>query len=76
MPLLDFYGQFATTGVTCGTCKWTGLGSELTSGETFGDGVEKHCPRCGSYHGFVQWSVVVSDNPPPAWKAKIPRVEF
>jgi hypothetical protein len=48
----------------------------MKSGETFGDGVEKDCPRCGSYHGFVQWSVVFPDQPTDDWRSKIARVEF
>jgi hypothetical protein len=76
MPLLDFYGEFAATGVTCDACKWTGIGAELTSGETFGDGVEKHCPACGERWGFVQWSVAVADEPPDDWRSRIGRIEF
>ncbi len=76
MPLLDYYGEFAASNVSCDQCGWSGQGREMTSGETFGDGVEKHCPRCGSYHGFIQWSVAVADNPPEDWRSKIGRVEF
>lgn len=76
MPLLDFYGEFAATGVTCDTCSWTGIGAELTSGETFGDGIDKHCPESGGRWRFVQWSVAVADGPPDDWKSRIGRVEF
>jgi hypothetical protein len=76
VPLIDYYGEFSGSCVTCDACAWTGLGAELASGETFGDGVEKHCPRCGGYHGFVQWSVAVADDPPDDWRSKIERVEF
>jgi hypothetical protein len=76
MPLLDFYRELATSGVTCDACKWTGIGAELISGETVGDGVDKHCPRCDERWGFVQWSVAAVDNPPVGWKANIGRVEF
>jgi hypothetical protein len=76
MPLIDYYGEFAASAVTCGKCGWTGIGAEMTLGEAFGDGVEKHCPRCDERWGFVQWSVFVSDNPPKDWKSKIGRVEF
>ncbi len=76
MPLLDFYGEFAATGVTCDACQWTGIGAELTSGETFGDGIDKHCPACGERWGFVQWSVAVAEDPPDDWRSKIERVEF
>lgn len=72
----DFYGAFAKSRVTCAACKWTGLGAEMTSGEAFGDGIDKHCPACGERWGFVQWSVVVGDDAPDDWRSKIPRVEF
>jgi hypothetical protein len=75
MPLLDFYGEFATGGVTCDACKWTGIGAELSSGAIFGDGVDKHCPRCDERWGFVQ-CVAAVDNLPVGWKANIGRVEF
>jgi hypothetical protein len=48
----------------------------MTSGDSFGDGIEKDCPRCDNYHGFVQFSIVVPDNPPAGWKATIGRVEY
>ena len=76
MPILDFYGEFAASGVRCDSCGWTGLGAEMTSGEAFGDGIDKHCPACGERWGFVQWSVVVGDDPPEGWQSRIPRVEF
>ena len=76
MSLLDFYGEFAVTGVTCDACKWTGIGAELTSGEVFGDGIDKHCPACGERWGFVQWSVAVADETPEGWQSRIGRVEF
>jgi len=44
--LLDFYGKFARSTVTCRHCGWTGKGAEMTNGEGFGDGVEKDCPAC------------------------------
>ena len=55
--LLDFYGEFARASQTCRGCGWRGLGSTMESGETFGDGVDKHCPSCGQRWGFVQFSV-------------------
>jgi hypothetical protein len=76
MPLLDYYGEFAASKVTCNACAWTGIGAELISGESFGDGVDKDCPACGERWGFVQWSVFVSDNPPKDWRSKIGRIEF
>jgi hypothetical protein len=76
MPLIDYYGEFVARDVSCNHCGWTGKGQDMESGETFGDGVEKSCPRCGRYHGFVQWSVVVADDPPDDWRSKIGRVEF
>jgi hypothetical protein len=76
MPLIDFYGDFATGAVACEKCGWTGIGSEMKSGESFGDGTDKHCPACGERWGFVQWSVTVIDNPPLDWKATIGRIEI
>jgi hypothetical protein len=39
MPLIDFYGKFAKSTVTCRHCGWTGKGADMTNGEGFGDGV-------------------------------------
>lgn len=74
MALIDFYGDFSRAKQSCGKCDWSGLGSEMPSGETFGDGVEKDCPRCGERWGFVQFSVSVSDDAPAGWKANTGRV--
>jgi hypothetical protein len=38
MPLIDFYGEFAASKVTCDACAWTGIGADQISGEAFGDG--------------------------------------
>jgi uncharacterized protein (DUF983 family) len=72
MPLIDFYGDFCRSVHSCG-CGWSGPGADMVSGESFGDGVEKHCPRCGDKYGFVQWSVVVAENAAPGWEARIER---
>jgi len=32
------------------------------------------CPKCGERHGYVQYSVVVADDAPEDWPAKIERV--
>lgn len=71
--LLDYYGEFARRVVQCRDCGWSGKGGEMESGETFGDGVDKHCPACGERWGFVQWSVVVPQSAPSDWRAKIER---
>jgi hypothetical protein len=76
MGLIDYYGEFSVSCVTCGTCGFTGIGAELTSGETFGGGTDKHCPACGERWGFVQWSVAGADEPPEGWQSRIGRVEF
>jgi hypothetical protein len=76
MPLMDFYGDFAAGAVACDKCRWTGIGAEMTSGEVFGDGVDKHCPACNERWGFVQWSVAVVDDPPLDWRSNIGRVEI
>ena len=72
--LLDFYGDFERRKVTCKHCGWTGLGSDMTSGESFGDGVDMDCPKCKERYGFVQWSVAVAANAPPGWEARIGRI--
>jgi hypothetical protein len=46
----------------------------MSSGESFGEGVDKHCPQCGERWGFVQYSVSVMDDPPADWRSKIGRV--
>jgi len=76
MALLDFYREFAANGVACEKCGWTGIGTEMISGEAFGDGIEKHCPACREKWGFVQWSVAVVDDPPDDWKSNIGRAEI
>jgi hypothetical protein len=76
MPLLDYYGEFAASNVSCNQCGWTGQGREMTSGETFGDGIDKDCPACGERWGFVQWSVIAPDEPTEDWQSRIGRVEF
>lgn len=73
MAQVDFYGEFARAQQTCSKCGWSGLGSEMASGESFGDGVEKECPGCGAAWGFVQFSVTVEDDAPADWKAQIGR---
>jgi hypothetical protein len=74
MPLLDFYGDFARATHSCRKCGWTGLGSAMSSGESFGEGVDKHCPQCGERWGFVQYPVFVVEDPPADWKSKTGRV--
>jgi hypothetical protein len=71
MPLHDFYGDFARATQSCKKCGWTGLGSAMSSGESFGDGVDKHCPQCEERWGFVQWSVAVGEDAPADWRSKI-----
>lgn len=74
MPLLDYYGDFQRAMQRCDKCGWTGLGSEMESGESFGHGVDKECPNCGARWGFVQWSVAVADDAPTNWKENIGRI--
>ena len=64
MPLIDYYGKFAVCSIACSICGWTGIGEEAKTGDSFGDGVEKHCPMCWNYFGFVQFSVFVVDDSP------------
>ena len=74
MPLLDFYGDFRRANQSCGKCGWSGPGSAMASGDSFGDGIDMHCPKCSECWGFVQWSVAVADDPPIDWKANVGRV--
>ena len=74
MPLVDSFGDFCSAKHSCRHCTWSGLGSDMTSGESFGDGIEKHCPQCGIKYSFIQWSVAVADDAEPDWKARIGRV--
>lgn len=67
-------GEFYETAATCRHCGWQGKGRAMTSGDWFGDGVEKHCPACDERWGFVQWGVSTTDNPPEGWEANIGRV--
>jgi hypothetical protein len=41
--------------LSCVSCDWNGLGEDAVNGESFDDGVEKHCPRCGHRFGFVAY---------------------
>jgi len=72
--LIDYFGEFERGTHTCKACGWSGLGAAMDSGEAFGDGVDKHCPRCGERWGYAQYSVVVADDAPEDWPAKIERV--
>ncbi len=72
--LLDYFGDFQRQTITCEHCAWSGLGSTMSSGEAFGDGVDMDCPQCGERWGFVQYSVFVADDPPEDWEANIGRV--
>lgn len=74
MPLLDFYGDFERANQSCVKCGWLGRGSTMANGESFGDGIDMHCPKCSERWGFVQWSVSVTDDPPIDWKANVGRV--
>jgi len=76
MPLIDYYGKFAVCSIACSICGWTGIGEEAKTGDSFGDGVEKHCPMCWNYFGFVQFSVFVVDDSPQGREANIGRVEY
>jgi hypothetical protein len=73
--LLDFYGDFQRSTITCRHCGWRGRGSDMTSGESFGDGTDKDCPKCKERYGFVQYSVVVADDAPEGWESRIGRVD-
>jgi hypothetical protein len=74
MPLIDTYGRFSQSNVECQACGWTGLGFEMPTGDTCGDGCEKDCPACGEHWGFVQWSIALAEDAPADWRAHIERV--
>lgn len=64
--LRDDYSPFMAAEHRCRACGWTGLGSAMTSGESFGDGIDKHCPRCGERWGFVQYPLIIHAEDPSA----------
>jgi hypothetical protein len=66
--LVDFYGDFARGIQSCTTCGWTGPGNDMESGEVLAAGIEKYCPGCGARWGYVQFSMVVADDHPDAWR--------
>lgn len=69
--LLDYMGDFRRGPVTCRHCQWSGRGADMTAGESFGHGVDFHCPKCDERYGFVQYPVVVADDAPDDWPVKI-----
>jgi hypothetical protein len=41
---------------TCSHCGWSGTGKQTRIRESFRDGAERECPRCGEeYFGFVAY---------------------
>lgn len=64
MGFIDFFGDFERGTYRCRKCAWVGLGAAMSSGESFNDGVDKHCPKCDERWGFVQWSVATKDDSP------------
>lgn len=62
--LWDFYGQFLRALHRCSKCGWTGRGDYLESGNTYGDGIDKHCPKCRALYRFIQWSLIAPDEAP------------
>lgn len=71
---LDYMGAFKRRAVTCRHCGWSGRGADMEAGDSLGHGMDFHCPACGERYGFVQYPVVVPDDAPDDWPAKIPPV--
>lgn len=55
MSSTPHYYDFVASMVECPNCKWIGPGKRTVSGECFDTGVEKHCPVCDHYFGFVRF---------------------
>ena len=51
---VHYYDWIKST-VECDNCKWVGLGAEMVSGESFGDGVDKHCKICDWRYGCIRY---------------------
>ena len=65
MNVLTWY-EFQTARLEC-ECGWCGLGRDAMSGESFADGMDKHCPSCGERFGYVAFPLVIeSISDPPA----------
>jgi len=63
VPPMSYY-DWLDKQITCKGCGWSGHGRDMTVGESFEGGAERHCPKCGEYYGFVAYPMraeVLSD---------------
>src|SRR3989339_215568 len=69
------YYSYGKEKFTCGSCKWTGLGSETKFGEMFQELVEINCPSCHNKIGLVSFPTEdeVLENGSPEDKAGVLR---
>jgi hypothetical protein len=51
------YCEFRKSTIACKDCNWVGLGAEMVQGEAFGDGCDKHGPRCDWRYGFIAYTM-------------------
>jgi hypothetical protein len=52
------YYDWANSEQTCRDCGWKGRGDAATIRESFNDGVEYECPKCGTYFRFVAFPLL------------------
>jgi hypothetical protein len=51
--------EFMAERQTCDTCGWSGPGSESVCRESFAEGEERACPKCGlGYFGFYAYPLI------------------
>jgi hypothetical protein len=54
----DYY-SYKSESYYCKHCGWSGLGSEVEQGETFADGFEVNCPKCGErFPGLILFPTI------------------
>ena len=52
------YYEWKRSTQRCGECAWTGTGSECAMGESFSDGAEYECPKCGYCFGYKAYPLL------------------
>jgi len=58
------YYDWMNGSLTC-ACGWAGLGRETILGDSFGDGAERHCPKCGHYFGYIAYPLLQESRSDP-----------
>jgi len=43
---------------TCKKCGWRGIGKETNIRESFSEGSERECPKCGNYFGYIAYPLI------------------